>query len=240
MKKYILPMLVLAASGGYVWSQQGRLADPGIGLETTSLDAGLGTAPLPIPKTIAPAAAAPQPAEALVAPAAPAEPQPADVHVAPAAPIASAAPRLPAATVAEGIIISTPAPAPEPVAVAVTAPVPLPRPRPAPPAQTQILLASASTGAFKDGSYRGPAANAYYGLVQVQAVVQNGQLVQVKILQYPSDRRTSRYINSQALPLLQQEAIQAQSGRVDYVSGATLSSNAFVQSLSGALSQAAL
>lgn len=100
------------------------------------------------------------------------------------------------------------------------------------------LPAAGSAGAFKDGSYQGSVADAYYGNVQVQANVKNGQLVSVRILQYPSDRNTSRYINSQALPMLKQEAIQGQTAQVDFVSGATLTSNAFVQSLTAALGQA--
>ena len=96
----------------------------------------------------------------------------------------------------------------------------------------------AQAASYKDGSYKGSVADAYYGNVQVQANVQNGQLVSVKILQYPNDRNTSRYINSQALPMLRQEAIQAQTSQIDFISGATLTSNAFVQSLAAALSQA--
>jgi uncharacterized protein with FMN-binding domain len=75
--------------------------------------------------------------------------------------------------------------------------------------------------------------------MQVQATIQGGQLASVKVLQYPADRRTSRAINSQALPLLQQEAISAQNASIDTVSGATLSSQAYIKSLSGALKQAA-
>lgn len=100
---------------------------------------------------------------------------------------------------------------------------------------TAALVAS---GQFRDGSYRGVASDAYYGLVQVEADVKNGQLVAIKILQYPNDRNTSRYINSQALPMLNQEAIQAQQGQVDTISGATLTSDAYVQSLTDALNQA--
>ena len=81
-------------------------------------------------------------------------------------------------------------------------------------------------------------ANAYYGNVQVQAVIQNGQLANVVFLQYPNDRSTSRMINSQAMPQLTQEAIQAQSANVNGVSGASDTSAAFNQSLSSALNQA--
>jgi uncharacterized protein with FMN-binding domain len=91
----------------------------------------------------------------------------------------------------------------------------------------------------KDGTYTGPVTDAYYGNMQVQADIQGGQLASVKVLQYPSDRRTSRRINSVALPMLAQEAISAQSASVDTVSGATLSSRAYAKSLAGALKQAA-
>ena len=102
-----------------------------------------------------------------------------------------------------------------------------------------VLLAQAGLSApLADGSYQGPASDAYYGVVQVQALVRSGQLASVEILKYPNDRNTSRYINSQALPILLQEAIQSQGGQVDIVSGATLTSEAFIRSLAGALGQA--
>lgn len=94
-----------------------------------------------------------------------------------------------------------------------------------------------STG-YADGSYTGSAADAYYGTVQVKAVVQNGKLATVQFLQYPSDRSTSRAINSRAMPALTSEAIQAQSSNVNAVSGATFTSQAFQQSLHSALTQA--
>lgn len=91
---------------------------------------------------------------------------------------------------------------------------------------------------YKDGQYTGTAADAYYGYIQVQAVISGGKLTDVQFLQYPSDRRNSVEINSQAMPSLKQEAIQAQSAHVDTVSGATDTSLAFVQSLSSALTNA--
>jgi uncharacterized protein with FMN-binding domain len=57
-------------------------------------------------------------------------------------------------------------------------------------------------------------------------------------LQYPNERNRSVEINSYADPILVNEAIQAQSAKVDIVSGATDTSQAFIQSLSHALSQA--
>ena len=81
-------------------------------------------------------------------------------------------------------------------------------------------------------------ADAYYGNVQVQAVISGGKITAVNFLQYPNDRSNSIRINTQAMPYLQQEAIQAQSAQVDGVSGASATSAAFVQSLTVALNQA--
>lgn len=91
---------------------------------------------------------------------------------------------------------------------------------------------------YKDGVYTGSVADAFYGNIQVQANIQNGKLANVTFLQYPNDRERSIAINSQAMPYLKQEAIAAQSANVDIVSGATASSQAFVTSLTSALSQA--
>ena len=72
----------------------------------------------------------------------------------------------------------------------------------------------------------------------MRAIIQSGQIVDVQFLQYPNDRERSLAINTQAMPILKQEAIQVQNASVDIVSGATDSSKAFIQSLSSALSQA--
>jgi uncharacterized protein with FMN-binding domain len=93
-------------------------------------------------------------------------------------------------------------------------------------------------GPYTDGQYIGSVADAYYGNVQVEAIIQNGQIVDVKFLQYPNDRNTSRYINSQAMPYLTQEAIQTQNTNVNIISGATDTSSAFRESLASALTKA--
>jgi uncharacterized protein with FMN-binding domain len=105
-------------------------------------------------------------------------------------------------------------------------------------ASTAPLPADTPARVFADGTYTGPSIDAYWGLVQVQAVVQRGQITSLKMLHYPSDRRESLIINQQALPLLRNEVVRAQSAKVDVVSGATLTSQAFIQSLGGALGQA--
>jgi uncharacterized protein with FMN-binding domain len=88
---------------------------------------------------------------------------------------------------------------------------------------------------LKDGTYTGKREYAYYGYVKLQAIVKNGKLSDVKILEYPSDNGRSRYINSIAIPYLIQEAVDAQTYKIDLISGATFSSSAFVKSLTEAL-----
>ncbi len=93
---------------------------------------------------------------------------------------------------------------------------------------------------YRDGSYTGPSVDAYYGLLRVRVDVQSGRIVSIEVLQYPSDNPTSRYINSLALPFLKTEVIRAQTVFVDMVSGATLSSDAFLRSANAALREAHL
>lgn len=95
-----------------------------------------------------------------------------------------------------------------------------------------------TSGQYKDGTYTGSVEDAYYGNVQVQVNISGGKISDVAFLQYPNDNGTSRFINSQAIPYLKQETLQAQSANVNIISGASDTSMAFQQSLSNALSQA--
>ncbi len=213
-KKLALSAAVIAASGAYVWSQVGTMSP-------SPADAGRSVA-----SSVAPAAT-PEPAN----PAALPEP----------------------AVVAEKPAVWHPQP-PE-----------LAQSEPSGPSEaTPPPAASASTGAtaggadsihaawasshmtmfgmvgmgFSDGTYRGPVVDAYYGVVQVQAIIKHGRLDSVDVLRWPADRDTSVAINEHALPLLRDEAISAQSADVDIVSGATLLSDAFIELLGAALKQA--
>lgn len=135
-----------------------------------------------------------------------------------------------------------------PTAIPTSSPTPTEALRPSVnllPISTPIILPTATptptpqlAGAYKDGTYTGSAADAFYGYIQVQAVISGGKLTDVVFLRYPNDRGESVEINRQAMPYLKQEAIAAQSALVNVVSGATDSSVAFRQSLSSALAQA--
>ena len=109
---------------------------------------------------------------------------------------------------------------------------PTPTPTPAPtPTPTPV-------GMYKDGTYTGAAVNAYYGMMQVAAVIKGGKLVDVQMLQYPKDRGETARISSTALPILRQEAITSQSAKVSAISGATQTVDGFVETLKSALAQA--
>ena len=122
---------------------------------------------------------------------------------------------------------------------ATTAPTPTTATTPTTSSTAEAAGTSTSTSSgFKDGSYTGSVEDAQWGSVQVQAVITQGKITDVQFLEFPNDRSRSRYINSVADPELTNEAIQAQSAHVDIITGATDSSEAFVQSLANALSQA--
>lgn len=93
-------------------------------------------------------------------------------------------------------------------------------------------------GKYKDGTYVGDVADAYYGDMQVEVVVSSGKIASVNILKSPDGRSTSIRINDRALKILKQETIVAQSAKINSVSGASYSSPAYIESLSSALAQA--
>jgi uncharacterized protein with FMN-binding domain len=103
------------------------------------------------------------------------------------------------------------------------------------PADATVQLAA--SGVLHDGSFVGGTYDAYYGTVQVQATVSGGAIVGVKALKFPNHSGTSRSINRQALPYLLQEVVAKQSARIAIISGATLTSRAYIRSLRDALVQ---
>ncbi|MEI8130591.1 MAG: FMN-binding protein [bacterium] len=131
------------------------------------------------------------------------------------------------------LVDQTSVPVATPVSVPVSTPKPVPVTKPKP-----IPVPVTKKGLYNDGTYTGDVADAYYGNVQVQAVITNGKLSNVIFLDYPQDRSHSLQLSQRAMPILTQEAIQAQSANVNGVSGASDTSAAFQQSLTSALAQA--
>ncbi len=129
----------------------------------------------------------------------------------------------------------------EPIDVPVVS-APSPRVTTAPgrtPQPTARTTAPPATGGVTGGTaFTGPTVETLFGPVQVQIAVSAGKILDVQALQLPSDRSRSARISQYAAPILRSEAIQAQSARVDIVSGATYTSRAYAQSLASALKQA--
>jgi len=74
--------------------------------------------------------------------------------------------------------------------------------------------------------------------VQVQITITNGRIVRADAIDYPQGSSRDQEINSQAIPQLDQETLQAQSAQIDTVSGATYTSDGYRQSLQSALDAA--
>ena len=89
-------------------------------------------------------------------------------------------------------------------------------------------------------TYTGPVAQTRWGPVQVKITVQDGKLTKVTILQHPSGNSRDAEINSRALPILISESLSAQNANIDMVSGATVTSEGYVQSLQAALDEAGI
>jgi hypothetical protein len=86
----------------------------------------------------------------------------------------------------------------------------------------------------------GGAADTPFGPVQVQITVANGKIASVKTVQVPMESSRDQRINTQAVPILNQEAVSAQSAHIDSVSGATYTSEGYISSLQSAIDAAHL
>ena len=104
-------------------------------------------------------------------------------------------------------------------------------------AATPASVAKARAAAVT--KYKGPSVSMRWGPVQVTIKVKGKKIVNVSATA-PVDRTRSSFINGQALPMLKQEVLQAQSASINSISGATMTSNAYIQSLQGALQKAHL
>jgi uncharacterized protein with FMN-binding domain len=97
-----------------------------------------------------------------------------------------------------------------------------------------------STSKSSAVNYTGDSANTRWGPVQVQITVQGGKVTASQAVQYPQNNGRDARINGFALPILNQEVVQQQSASIDTVSGATVTSDGYLQSLQSAIDQAHL
>ena len=76
--------------------------------------------------------------------------------------------------------------------------------------------------------------------MQVSITVSNGTITKVAVPQYPDGNGRDAEINANALPELVRETIDAQSAKIDMVSGATVTSDGYLSSLQSAIDQAGI
>ena len=81
----------------------------------------------------------------------------------------------------------------------------------------------------------GQVADTVYGPVQVQLILRNTKIIKVAVLQQPTNTIHDIQIGEFAFPELISETLKAQSAKIDAVSGASYTSEGYIQSLQSAL-----
>jgi uncharacterized protein with FMN-binding domain len=100
--------------------------------------------------------------------------------------------------------------------------------------------AGPGTASTAGGTFTGDAVPTRFGSVQVQITVISGKITDVTALQLTNDDRRSVQISNRAAPLLRAEVLKAQSADVQTISGATVTSSAYLSSLQAAIDAANL
>jgi uncharacterized protein with FMN-binding domain len=113
-------------------------------------------------------------------------------------------------------------------------------PAPAPGPASGSRSASGTTGSSGTRTVVGDAEDTRYGPVQVELVVTNGTISDVVALQLPDRERRDVEIDGQAVPILRQEVLSAQSAKIDAVSGASYTSSGYAWSVQSAIDKAGL
>jgi uncharacterized protein with FMN-binding domain len=99
-----------------------------------------------------------------------------------------------------------------------------------------------STGQAKSvaTTFTGDVADTRWGPVQVRITVTNGKITKAKAIQFPNENDHDQEINSYAVPQLEKATVQANGSDFDSVSGATVTSGGYKESLQSALDKAHL
>ncbi len=126
--------------------------------------------------------------------------------------------------------------APGTVAVGAAAGSPAGQPGPVPTSGG----AAASGSTSGSSTVTGDVVQTRWGPVQVAITVSGGRITGSQAVQVPSGNQRDDEINAVAVPLLDAAVLQAQSAQIDTVSGATVTSEGYLQSLQSAIDRAAL
>jgi uncharacterized protein with FMN-binding domain len=99
----------------------------------------------------------------------------------------------------------------------------IPSPAPAPPGSVSAL---------------GPALVTPFSAIQVEATLTDGRLTGVETVALSGDGPHTDALNARAEPILREQALRAGSADIDVVSGATSTSEIWIESLRGAIRKA--
>jgi uncharacterized protein with FMN-binding domain len=112
---------------------------------------------------------------------------------------------------------------------------------PPPPSGTTTAPPPTTTPPVATRSARGASVNYNFGVLAVSVTVTGSKITHVTIASLDDGGDpTSQSIDQQSVPLLERQAIEAQSANIQGVSGASFTSAGFDQSLQSALSQLGL
>jgi uncharacterized protein with FMN-binding domain len=109
------------------------------------------------------------------------------------------------------------------------------------PAASPASATSAKPAPTAKGQTRtvtGTSVRTRYGDVEVQVVFTGSQITDVVPVRLPDSNDIDQEIDQQAVPILIQETLSAQSANIQAVSGATYTSDGYIQSLQSALDKA--
>lgn len=113
----------------------------------------------------------------------------------------------------------------------------------APSATPSTSASSSPTASSKSsvsGTFTGATESTRFGNVQVEIVVSNGTITDVKSLQLTDQGGRSVEISNRAAPILRSEVLKSQSAKVQSVSGATYTTDGYLASVQSALDKAGL
>jgi uncharacterized protein with FMN-binding domain len=100
---------------------------------------------------------------------------------------------------------------------------------------TPSAASPSTSSATATKTVTGTSVDTRWGPVQVKITAVNGKITSAQAVDYPQNNSRDQEINSVAIPQLQQETINASSANIDMVSGATYTSQGYIQSLQSAL-----
>jgi len=103
------------------------------------------------------------------------------------------------------------------------------------PSATAQASRPAQAGPAAGRSAAGPDVQFGYGILDVKVTASGNRITDVSVPFLQTAEPTSQQISAEAIAMLRDEALSAQGGRIDAISGATYTSEAYIQSLQAAL-----